>query len=150
TEIGLLSWKNGHVAAHLYGRIGAILEDHRKRIWVTRSRMLRARDRGVPTALGGGLCQVAGDHPGCIGGDGRMRMFSADALSEDAEGNLWVGAANQLIRWRDGSFDAYLRDQLEGDLVSTTAITVAMDGSVWAAIPIENEGVFRIVRGLPE
>jgi len=51
--------------------------------------MLRARDLGVPAALSGGLCQVVGDHTGCIGGDDRMRIFTADALSEDVEGNLW-------------------------------------------------------------
>src|SRR5262249_15380231 len=150
TDTGLLSWKNNHLEAHVPGRIAAILEDHQHRIWVARSRMQRARDLGVPAALSGGLCQVVGDHSGCIGGDDRMRIFSADALSKDAEGNLWVGAANQLIRWRDGSFDAYLRDRLEGHVLSTSSITATMDGSVWAAIPIEDQGVFRIVRGLPE
>ena len=150
TDTGLLSWKNGHLEAHVSGRIGAILEDHQQRIWVARSRMQRARDLGIPEALSGGLCQVVGDHPGCIGGDDRMRIFSADALSNDAEGNLWVGAANQLMRWRDGSFDTYLRDRLEGGLVSTTSIIAAMDGSMWAAVPLQNQGVFRIVRGLPE
>src|SRR5262245_24092119 len=151
TDTGVLSWKNDHLEKkNVFGRIAAILEDHQHRIWVARSRMQRARDLGVPTALGGGLCQVAGDHPGCIGGDDRMRLNSADALSNDAEGNLWVGAPNQLIRWRDGSFETYLRDRLEGRLVSTSSITVAMDGSVWAAIPLDDQGLFRIVRGQPE
>jgi signal transduction histidine kinase/ligand-binding sensor domain-containing protein len=151
TDTGLLSWKSGRLEEHVAGRIGAILEDHQQRIWAARSRMLRARDLGIPSALSGGLCQVVGDHPGCIGGDDRLQIFSADALSKDSEGNLWVGAPNQLIRWRDGSFETYLRDQLEGHhAVSTSSITAAMDGSVWAAIPIENQGVFRIVRGLPE
>ncbi len=151
TDTGLLSWKNDRLEQHVSGRIGAILEDHQQRIWVARSRMMRARDLGIPSALSGGLCQVVGDHPGCIGGDDRLQIFSADALSNDAEGNLWVGAPNQLVRWRDGSFETYLRDRLEGHrLVSTSSITAAMDGSVWAAIPIENQGVFRILRGLPE
>src|SRR5215813_4803621 len=150
TDTGLLSWKNDHLEVHVSGRIGAILEDHQQRIWVARSRMQRARDLAIPTALSGGLCQVVGDHPGCIGGDDRMRIFSVDALSKDAEGNLWVGAPNQLIRWRDGSFETYLRDRLDGHVLSTSSITAAKDGSVWAAIPIENQGVFRIVRGLAE
>src|SRR5262245_55390992 len=151
TDAGLLSWKNDHLQEHVSGRIGAILEDRQRRIWAARSRMLRARDLGVPAALSGGLCQIVGDHPGCIGADDRTRIFTADALSEDAEGNLWIGAPNQLIRWRDGSFDTYLRDRLEGRYVlSTSSITAASDGSVWAAIPRENQGLFRIVRGLPE
>src|SRR5215470_4991312 len=157
TETGLLSWKHDDLQEHVSGRIGAILEDHRHRIWVARSRMLRARDLGVPTALSGGLCQVVGDHTGCIGGDDRMRIFTADALSEDVEGNLWIGAPNQLMRWRDGSFDQYLREQLEGPpggsrgpyVQSTSSIAAAADGSVWAAIPRETLGVFRVVRGLP-
>jgi signal transduction histidine kinase/ligand-binding sensor domain-containing protein len=157
TDTGLLSWKNDHLQEHVAGRIGAILEDHQHRIWVVRSRMLRARDLGVPTALSGGLCQVVGDHTGCIGADDQMRIFTADALAEDVEGNLWIGAPNQLMRWREGSFDPYLREQLErppGSLLlpytqSTSSIAVAADGSVWAAIPREALGVFRVVRGLP-
>jgi signal transduction histidine kinase len=110
--------------------------------------MLRARDLAMPTALSGGLCQVVGDHPGCIGADDHMRIFTADALTEDAEGNLWVGAPNQVIRWRDGSFDAYMREQLEGRFVlSTSSIAAAADGSLWAAIPKDKFGVFRVVRG---
>src|SRR5262245_2696998 len=151
TDASLLSWKNDHLQEHVSGRIGAILEDRHRRIWAARSRMMRARDLGVPTALSGGLCQVAHDHTECIGGDDRMRIFTADALSEDPDGNLWIGAPNELIRWRDGSFETYLRDRLEGRYVlSTSSITAASDGSVWAAIPRENQGLFRIVRGLPD
>src|SRR5262245_54846724 len=157
TDTGLLSWKNDHLQDHVAGRIGAILEDRQHRIWVARSRMLRERDLGVPTALSGGLCQVVGEHTGCIGGDDRMRLFTADVLSEDAEGNLWIGAPNQLMRFRDGSFDQYFREQLEGPpgssrlpyVQSTSSIAVAADGSVLAAIPRETLGVFRLVRGLP-
>ena len=157
TETGLLSWKNDNLQEHVSGRIGAILEDHQHRMWVARSRMLRARDLGVPTALSGGLCQVVGDHPGCLGGDDRMRIFTADALTEDGEGNLWIGAPNQLMRLRDGAFDQYLREQLAGPpgssrgpyVQSTSSLAAAADGSVWAAIPRETLGVFRVVRGLP-
>jgi ligand-binding sensor domain-containing protein len=77
TNSGLLSWKNGNLQEHVSGRISAILEDRKRRIWVARSGMLRERDLGVPTALSGALCQVVGDHPECIGGDERMRLFSA-------------------------------------------------------------------------
>src|SRR4030095_8484424 len=48
TDTGLLSWKNDRLEEHVSGRIGAILEDQQHRIWVARSRMLRARDLGVP------------------------------------------------------------------------------------------------------
>ena len=105
-----------------------------------------ARALAEPT---GGLCQIVGDHPGCIRGDDRTRLLTADALSEDVEGNLWIGASNQLMRWRDGSFETYLRE-LEGFTVSSvTSIAAAADGSVWTAIPRKDFGVFRIVNGRP-
>ena len=86
-----------------------------------------------------------------------MRIFTADALSEDGEGNLWIGAPNQLMRWRDGSFDQYLLEKLEtppGSVhlpytQSISSIAAGADGSVWAAIPRETLGLFRVVRGLP-
>jgi signal transduction histidine kinase/ligand-binding sensor domain-containing protein len=151
TAIGLLSWKNGHLQEHVSGRISAILEDRQRRIWVARSRMLRERDLGVPTAQTGGVCQIVGDHPGCIGGDDRMRLFTAHALSEDVEGNLWIGAPNQLMRWHDGSFDTYLRKDLgESSLLSVYGIAAGVDGSVWAAIPRDGFGVFQMVNGSPQ
>ena len=149
TPAGLLSWKNDRLKEHVSGRIGAILEDHRRRIWVVRSRLLRARDLGVPSALSGALCQVVGEHPGCIGGDDQMQLSTADALSEDVAGALWIGAPHQLMRWRDGSFDSYLREQLAGQgLPSVYSIAPAADGAVWAAIPREGFGLFRIVNGV--
>jgi ligand-binding sensor domain-containing protein len=79
------------------------------------------------------VCQVVGEHPGCIGGDGRMRLLTAGALSEDMEGNLWIGAPKQLIRWRDGSFETYFRAQFEGrdQFSSVESIVTAGDGSLW-------------------
>jgi signal transduction histidine kinase/streptogramin lyase len=91
-----------------------------------------------------------GDHPGCIRGDDRTPLLTADALSEDVEGNLWIGGSNQLMRWRDSSFETYLRE-LEGFTVSSVrSIAAAIDGSVWAAIPRKGFGVFRIVNGRPK
>jgi signal transduction histidine kinase/ligand-binding sensor domain-containing protein len=150
TAIGLLSWKNGHLQEHVSGRISTILEDRQRRIWVARSRMLRERDLGVPTAQMGGLCQVVGDHLGCVGGDDRMRLFTAHALSEDVNSNLWIGAPNQLMRWHDGSFDTYLRKDLgESSLLSVYSIAAGVDGSLWAAIPRDGFGLFQMVNGLP-
>jgi signal transduction histidine kinase/ligand-binding sensor domain-containing protein len=142
TAAGLLSWKNDNLQEHVSGRIGVILEDHKHRIWVARPR---------PPDLNGGVCQVVGEHPGCIGGDGRMRLLTAAALSEDMEGNLWIGAPKQLIRWRDGSFETYFRAQFEerDQFSSVESIVAAGDGSLWAAIPREDFGVVQIVNGLP-
>lgn len=140
TGMGLLSWKNDRLEEHVSGRIAKILEDRKHRIWVTRS-------LAEPS---GGLCQVVGDRPGCIRGDDRLPLLSAGGISEDTDGNLWVGGSNQLMRWRDGSFDVYLKE-LEGQTFSSvTSIVAAADGSVWAAIPRNGFGVFTIVNDLPK
>ena len=139
---GLLSWKDGTLKKHVGGRINSILEDRKHRIWVARSR---------PPDLSGGLCQVVGDRPRCIGGDDRMRLPYAGPLSEDGHGNLWIGSPNQLMEWNDGSFEAFFRKELEPfqGLNSVTSTVTLSDGSVWAAIPRKGLGVFQIVDGIP-
>src|SRR5262245_54696937 len=139
TATGHLSWKNGNLQESVSGRINGILEDHQRRIWVARSREQRS----------GGLCQVVGEHPGCVGGDAQMRLFDASTLSEDLEGNLWVGAPNQLMRLHDGSFETYLAELQGSTSSSVDSLAAAVDGSVWAAIPRHGFGVFRMVNGLP-
>src|SRR5262249_43771396 len=115
TATGLLSWKNGQLEEHVSGRIAAVLQDHQRRIWV-------ARSLSEPS---GGVCQVVGDHPGCVRGDDRTRLLTAAALAEDTEGNLWIGASNNVVRWHDGSFEAFLKE-LEGYSVSSvTSIAAA-------------------------
>jgi signal transduction histidine kinase/ligand-binding sensor domain-containing protein len=143
TTEGLASWKNGRFQEHVRGRIDEILEDHEGRIWVARSRV---------TNSNGGLCQVRGEHPGCIGGDDRMRLLYAVTLAEDAQGNLWIGSSDQLMRWRDGSFKTYLRKELEQSrgLEGVDSIAVAGDGSVWVAAATEGFGLFRITNDVIE
>jgi ligand-binding sensor domain-containing protein len=142
TGTRLLSWKNNHLQEYVAGRVNTILEDRQGRIWVARSR--------VPD-LKGGLCQVVGDNLRCIGGDDRMKLPYAGPLSEDTQGNLWIGAPNQLMRWKDGSFDSYFRKELEAfQALNSIESTVAHpDGSVWATIPRKGLGLFQIVRGVP-
>src|SRR5262249_39142656 len=96
---GLLSWKNNTLQEHVRGRINAILEDRKGRIWLARSRL--------PDGSAGGLCQVVGDRPRCMGGDGQMGLPYAGPLSEDTHGNLWIGSSNQLMRWNDSSVETY-------------------------------------------
>ena len=55
-----------------------------------------------------------------------MRIFTADALSEDVEGNLWIGAPNQLMRWRDGSFDQYLKSSSRGHRAVHVCLTCSL------------------------
>jgi signal transduction histidine kinase/ligand-binding sensor domain-containing protein len=143
TSMGLASWKNGQLQEHVRGRINSILEDRKGRIWAARSR--------VPDP-DGGLCQVVGEHPGCIGGDDRMQLPYAGALAEDPQGNLWIGGADQLMRWRDGSFKTYLRKELEPlrAVGGIDSIAVADDGAVWVAIRAKGMGLSRIAHDVME
>ena len=138
TNVRLLSWKNNHLQEHVRGRINSILEDRKARIWVARSRI-----------AGGGVCQAAGDQPRCMGSDERMQLRYAGPLAEDMDGNLWIGASDRLMRWRDGTFETYFKDQLAKykDLSSIDAIATAADGSAWVSIPVEGAGLYRFEKG---
>jgi PAS domain S-box-containing protein len=140
---GLLSWKNNDLREQLQYRINGIIEDRKGRIWVARS---RAREPG-------GLCQVTGEHRGCVGGDDRMKLPNAVSVAEDSLGNLWIAGTIQLLRWHEGSFVPYLREQLVPLNLPTgvESVAAASDGSVWAAVPGEkNLALVHIVDGRPE
>ncbi len=140
TGAGLLSWKGDTLHDNIRGRINSILEDHKGRIWATRSR--------VPDSSGG-LCQIVGERPGCVGGDDRMRLPYAGTVVEDQNGTLWIGSSNQLMEWKEGSFEPYLRKELqpfEGE-AGVESIAAAADGSVWVAIPIKGIGLHRWIDG---
>jgi signal transduction histidine kinase/ligand-binding sensor domain-containing protein len=143
TAAGLVSRKNGQFQEHVRGRINSIVEDRKGRIWIARSRV---------SDPNGGLCQVAGEHPGCMGGDDRMRLSYAESLAEDPQGNLWVGGSGQLIRWRDGSFKGYLRKELEPSrgLEGVDSIAPAGDGSVWVTLGAKGFGLYRIANDVIE
>ena len=143
TAGGLLSWKNNDLREHLRYRIDEIIEDHKGRIWAARARALRL----------GGLCQVTGEHPACFGGDDQMELPSAVTLAADLHGNIWVGGANQLLRWHDGLFEPYFRKQLSvrGAPTGVESVAAAADGSVWVSIPTEKSlGLLQIVDGRPK
>ena len=102
----------------------------------------------------GGLCQVTGEHPGCFGARRPDEASEyAATLAEDVHGNLWVGGGTQLLRWRDGSFDPYFREQLASRRRpnGVESIAAAADGSVWVSVPSEKSlGLLHIVDGRPK
>src|SRR5262249_11337070 len=149
TATQLWSLKNNTLSQHVGGRINAIIEDRQHRIWVARSR---------PPDPDGGLCQVAGEQPRCIGGDDRLRLPDAVAGAEEIVGDLWVGSSSQLLRWSEQSAQAYFRDRLarfDGvsgviDAVASTGGVsgVALrDGSVWASVARDGIGIVNVVNG---
>ena len=143
TAGGLLSWKNNDLREQLRYRMNGIIQDHKGRIWVARSRSHET----------GGFCQVTGEHPGCLGADDRLNLPNAGAIAEDLHGNLWVGGKDQLLRWHEGSFDAYFREQLAPLNLPAgfNSVAAAADGSVWAGVHGEkNLALVHIVDGSPK
>src|SRR5262245_53087175 len=142
TATQLWSLKNNTLREHVRGRITAIIEDGRHRIWVVRQR---------PPDPDGGLCQAVGEQPRCIGGDDRLRLSYAVTLVEDIHGNLWVGSSGQLLRWSDHSAQGYFRDRLarfEG-VSGVMSVEALRDGSVWAAVARDGIGIISVVSGIP-
>lgn len=142
TAAGLMSLKDGTLEEHVRGRINQIIEDGQHRVWVARSR---------PPDPAGGLCQVSGENPSCIGGADSLRLPYAETLAADAEGHLWVGSSSQLLRWRVDAHRSYFRQELERfeGLQGVASVIVASDGVPWAAIPREGLGLFRVVDDVP-
>jgi signal transduction histidine kinase/ligand-binding sensor domain-containing protein len=142
TARGLASWKNNQLRQYLNYRIDGIIEDRQGRIWAAQAR----------SSNHGGLCLVTGDRPQCFGADDQMKLPNAVTLTADTHGNLWVGNANQLLRWRDGSFEPYFREELAANKapIGVESAAAAADGSVWVSVPSDkNLGLLQIVDGRP-
>jgi len=96
---GLLSWKDGQLKQYpaLARRtILALAQDRAGTVW--------AGGFGGPTAT---LCAIRGGSTTCYGDDGSLGGVVA-SLYEDTDGDLWVGAATGLWRWRPGAPTRYL------------------------------------------
>ena len=90
---GLASWKDGKLTqyAEFAGqRIFRLLEDHEGTVWVGGT--------AVPT---GKLCSIQNGSVKCYGEDGSLGL-GVLGLFEDSKGNLWVGVATGLWRWKPG------------------------------------------------
>ena len=90
---GLATWKAGKLTEYpeLAGRyVDALIEDREGTVWVTGT----AR----PT---GRLCAIQNGRVECYGQDGSLGP-AVESLYEDSRGNLWVGAATGLWRWKPG------------------------------------------------
>jgi ligand-binding sensor domain-containing protein/signal transduction histidine kinase len=93
TTKGLASWKDGKFTQYgeLAGRlIFRLLEDREGMVWVGAG--------GVPT---GRLCSIQNGGVRCYGEDGGFGV-AVIGLNEDSKGNIWVGVANGLWRWKPG------------------------------------------------
>ena len=116
------------------GRINALLKYRNGTIWLTRSRF---NDGGGP------LCQVVDTSLRCYGkADGIASPYGGPVV-DDREGNLWIGSANVLTRWRAGSSTTIELPGLKGaeGLSGVQALAVTRDGSIWAGINRRGPGL---------
>jgi ligand-binding sensor domain-containing protein len=136
TESSLARLRDGVVTKFTdgRGRVNAIIQDHNGTVWITRSRPLDEK---------GPLCQVVDARLLCKGkADGITRLY-AGPLVEDLAGNLWLGSANILTRWRVGSsatFAPAALNQAEG-VSGVQALAVTRDGSIWSGIDRKGRGL---------
>jgi signal transduction histidine kinase/ligand-binding sensor domain-containing protein len=135
TGRNLARFKDGNLINYTgaTGRINAILKRNGT-VWVTRSRF---GDGGGP------LCEVVDTSLRCYGkADGIARPYAGPAI-DDGEGNLWIGSANFLTRWRAGSSTTMEPPGLKGaeGLSGVQALAVTGDGSIWAGINRRGPGL---------
>jgi signal transduction histidine kinase/ligand-binding sensor domain-containing protein len=136
TGAGLAHWKNGLLTNYpdAPGLIDSIIEDHRRAIWFTRSRV---RDTKGP------LCQALETNARCYGQPDGIPFPYAGPLAEDQQRNLWIGSTTALMRWMPGSFSSYAPNGLkpaEG-LSGVNALAPASDGSLWVGIGRQGPGL---------
>jgi signal transduction histidine kinase/ligand-binding sensor domain-containing protein len=134
TDGGLSHWTHGGMANYLkdYGVISNILEDHRGKIWITRTRTRVTHDHGP-------LCQVSGSKLECYTFPSETETSGCClGLVEDGAGTLWIGSSTALLRWRDGSLTVYPNKNLTPGTDGVEALASASDESLW--VGIENAG----------
>ena len=136
TDAGLSHWTHHSLVTYLKepGVISAILEDQGGRIWVTRTR--------VPNAHGP-LCQVSGSKPECypVPDEALIGNCCTDPVA-DSLGNLWIGTATGLLRWRDGSVTVYPNKNLKHTgMDGVVALASASGVSLWVGITDSGSGL---------
>jgi len=136
TDKGLSHWTQQSLVTYFKepGLISAILEDQRGRIWVTRSRVSSAH---------GPLCQVSGSKSECYAVPDETSIGNCCvSLVEDGLGNLWIGTATGLLRWRDGSVATYPNKNLKHTGIDgVVALASASDGSLLVGIEDAGPGM---------
>ena len=135
TTEGLASWKDNKLTRFpkIDGEsIYSLLEDTAGTVWV-----------GTFGHAGPGkLCAVGRGGINCFGSDGRFG--SVAALHQDRNGNLWVGVAGGLWKWKPGQPKFY---SLPGEPDGITALSEDKDGALlvgWKG------GIYRLIDGKSE
>lgn len=132
TQKGLARWKDGElITLPLGGVARSILEDHNGAIWVGRTSVEDER---------GGVCQVVGNELKFYGAGDGMPFRAVSRIAEDEAGNLWVGGAEGLCRWKPGS--SFQKEELTtGGIMGVLAVAAERNGTLWAGVELPGGGL---------
>jgi signal transduction histidine kinase/ligand-binding sensor domain-containing protein len=139
THQGLARWKDNQLTVYTkYGRFAALLEDRNGGIWAGHTRSL---DKLPP------LCHFAEDQFKCFATPGNGYLLYVGSLHEDRSGNIWVGAAGAVCRWRETNPDCYA---IPGQAAPTErfgvwALAGDADGDLW--VDGGPGGIWRLASG---
>src|SRR5262249_28605296 len=127
TAKGLASWKGGRLSVYpeMAGQnIAALLQDHEGAVWAGGFASLAS------PGSNGKISSVRGAAIPCSGADG---ILGRGVLSlAESKGNLWVGAASGLWRWRPDKPKVY---PIPGPNPAIQALTEGDNGALWIALP---------------
>lgn len=136
TRNGLAQWKDGKLIDFpaVSGLIVDFFEDQQGAVWVARS---------GPNDRPGPLCRVSGTASRCFNASDGIppEACCAESLAGDAQGNLWIGTPDLLLRWRPGSSTVFRPAALNSNNVAgVAALANAVDGSLWVGMALAGRG----------
>jgi signal transduction histidine kinase/ligand-binding sensor domain-containing protein len=145
TAGGLSHWKDERLTQYPMAGgwvVTSIVEDSAGKIWIGRIRS------GVDDSP---LCQLIDPTFRCYGSRDGVPQIGTESLAADPSGNLWIGSATTLLKWRPGASTIYKPKILQSNegINGVGTLSVAPDGSVWAGIDLAGRGagLQRIVDG---
>ena len=128
-------WSKDRLVTYYEGSafIYPMVEDAQGAIWYMQG---SNRDRT------GSFCRVSDDKTQCYGTQDGIPTSSAQAIVQDTEGFFWLGASNELIRWKPRSSQIYRPEGLKANPGSgVTSLVAAPDGSVYVGFGLAGAGL---------
>ncbi|HEX4495867.1 MAG TPA: two-component regulator propeller domain-containing protein [Thermoanaerobaculia bacterium] len=126
TANGLARWHGSKLTVYArLGRFDALLEDHRGVVWVGHTRALEE----VPP-----LCRFERERFQCFRFPDRDRLHYVGSLSEDRQGDLWIGGEMGVCRWRAEGLDCHEIESLAplAGKAGVFGMAIGSDGTLWA------------------
>jgi signal transduction histidine kinase/ligand-binding sensor domain-containing protein len=132
---GLWHWANGRLTGYMLSirsRVTGIVEDGRESVWITRS--------GDPDDVGN-ICEAGWGKFRCYGESNGIPHECCTDLAREEKGNLWIGSATALIKWKPRSTETYI-SKILGAVANQTATYLAplQDGSTWVGVDVPGRG----------